>query len=105
MFYPFQFETRRILKYWSSLVLCSNLGPLGLGQFLPPKHHMNKLGRGLLADTKYQIIVPISDKKILKLVVLFLCSNLRPPGPSFDPQADHMNKLGRDSQDDAIYQL
>ena len=70
---------------------------------------MNKLGRGLLADTAYQISKLYSFqfqiKRILKLVFLFLCFNLRPLGPTFDPQWDHMNKLGRDPQDDAIYQI
>ena len=40
---------------WSSLFLCSNLGPPGWGQFWPQGNHMSKIGKGPQGDAKYQI--------------------------------------------------
>ena len=52
---PSSFKEKEFKNFFL-LFLCSNLWPLGRGQFWPQGHRMSKLGRGLQEDATYQIL-------------------------------------------------
>ena len=83
-------------KFWSwfSLFLCSNLWPLGWGQFWPHDHHMNKLGRGPQGDAKNQISKLYAfqfQRRILKIGFFAPVFQLVTPGvgPILTPGASY----------------
>ena len=95
---------------WFSLFLCSNLWPLGRGQFWHHQHHMNKLGRGPQRGAKHQIsklyAFQFRGEEFWRWDSLFPCSKLWPPGWGQSwPQEHHLKKLGRGLLEDATYQI
>ena len=69
---------------WFSLFLCSNLWPIGWGQFWPHEHHMNKLGRCPQGDAKNKISklynFQFQRKRILKMGFFVPMFQLVTPG-------------------------
>ena len=97
---PSSFREKEFWK-WASLFLCSNLWPLGWGQFWPQGHYVNKLCRGPQGDAIYH-----KEEEIWNFRYLFLCSNLWPLGRGqFWLQGHHINKPGRGPLEDATYQI
>ena len=89
--------------------------PLEWGKFWAKGHHMNKLGRGALGKSTYQIsklhAFQFQRGRILKLVFFVPMSTTPmfhlgvPRRGQFWPKRHHMNKLGWSQQGDATYQI
>ena len=89
--YAFKFQRRKFCSF-HYLSKCSNLWTPGLGQFWPQGHRVNKLGRGPLGDSTYQISklygFQFQRRRILKISFIVPMFELVAPrgGTSFIPR-------------------
>ena len=80
------------------------------GQFWPQRHNLNKLGRGLLGHTTYQIsrllALWFQTRRFLHdFPYISLCKTCNTQAGLFWPQGHILNKLSRGSLGHATYQI